>query len=81
MTEAAELFVRPWTLLSCPAPHRMPLVGTVSTIRRSAGGRRAAIKLASSGELIEVEIPSEFGIAADDTVFLRVLRGKAFAAP
>ena len=81
MTEAAELFVRPWDLALLPNPAPDALVGTVSTIRRSAGGRRAAIKLASSGELIEVEIPSEFGIAADDTVFLRVLRGKAFAAP
>jgi sulfate transport system ATP-binding protein len=80
MTDATELFVRPWDLAFLPEPAPDALVGTVSTIRRSAGGRRAAIKLASSGESIEVDVPPESGIATHDTVFLRVLRGKAFEA-
>jgi sulfate transport system ATP-binding protein len=81
MTEAAELFVRPWDLALLPSPAPDALVGIVATIRRSAGGRRAAVRLASSGELIEVEVPAEFGIAPDETVFVRVLRGKAFGVP
>ena len=76
--EVTDLYVRPWDLAFVGEAEPGALIGTVAAVRRSAGGRRATIKLVPSGQLVEAEIPPDAQLNLQDTVFLRVLRGKAF---
>jgi sulfate transport system ATP-binding protein len=73
-----DLYVRPWDLAFVAEGEPDGLAGTVAAIRRSATGRRASIQLLPSGETVEAEIPTGSRLNVQDSVFVRVLRGKAF---
>ncbi|KAB0267364.1 sulfate/molybdate ABC transporter ATP-binding protein [Microvirga brassicacearum] len=75
--QVTELYVRPWDLAFVKEGEPDALAGTVAAIRRSAGGRRASVRL-SSGQMLEAEISTDSLLNAQDIVFLRILRGKVF---
>jgi sulfate transport system ATP-binding protein len=72
----AGLYLRPWDASFAYTPDALP--GTVTLLRRSAGGRRAEIRLAESQDMIEIEIPPGVAIARGETVRIAIRGGRVF---
>jgi sulfate transport system ATP-binding protein len=72
----AGLYLRPWDAAFAYTPDALP--GTVTLLRRSAGGRRAEIRLAESEDMIEIEIPPGVAIARGETVRIAIRGGRVF---
>jgi sulfate transport system ATP-binding protein len=71
----AGLYVRPWDVRFTEGPAGFG--GVVGATRRTAGGRRAEIKL-QAGEVIEAEIPPGVSLARGDAVRVEIAGGRLF---
>jgi sulfate transport system ATP-binding protein len=74
----AGLYLRPCDAHFIEAPDALP--GIVTLLRRSAGGRRAEIRLAESEDIVEVEIPPGLAVARGETVRIAIRGGRVFGA-
>jgi sulfate/thiosulfate transport system ATP-binding protein len=75
----ARLFLRPNDLHLSDGPDTVD--GTVTAIRRAAGGRRAEVKLAADeGVVIEAGVPEGRTLSRGDAVRLQVRSGRLFPA-
>ncbi len=74
----AALHMRPWDIAFA---EEGGLTGTVAMLRRSAGGRRAEVRLdGEGGHLVEVGIPVGAGVARGEAVRLAIRGGRLFPA-
>ncbi len=75
----ASLFVRPWDVRIVGRDEGM-LSGVVDVVRRSAGTRRAVIRVIGIDALVEVELTPDIRVRAGDEVSLAVTGGEIFGS-
>jgi len=77
----ANLYLRPWDarIVNENDPLAQPAV--VVAVRRAASSQRADLKILSSGEVIEIDIPGGLRLKPGEQVCLGILRGRIFPSP
>jgi sulfate transport system ATP-binding protein len=73
----ADLFVRPWDIVIAEAG-AASLTGIVQATRRTAGAKRADIRLSGCDVAIEIELPQDRAVAPGEVLGLTVANGRVF---
>ncbi len=77
---AGELFLRPGDVAFTEDPGGWP--GRVATVRRSAGGRRAEVRLEGAGEdIVTVEVPVGRTVSRGEILRVAIAGGRVFGVP
>ncbi|MGO4573979.1 sulfate/molybdate ABC transporter ATP-binding protein [Microvirga sp. 2TAF3] len=74
----ADLYIRPWDIRFVDGGDPAALAGSITAMRRSALGHRAEIRVASTGETIEVDVPAGLRLGPAEAAFLKIMHGRIF---
>jgi sulfate/thiosulfate transport system ATP-binding protein len=77
---AGRLFVRPYDMVVVPVSEAT-FAGEVKRIHGLGSARRIEVALNSGGEVVEVDLPRTSDVSAGQTIGLRPLQYRVFAAP